>query len=567
MVYLFDKVSKTKTHTYVYKCIGESAWENGKSKRIWQITLGREDLLSSQWQTIKKKLAVKKPNAAWREYGRVIALLSICKELDLSGIIDRHVAKREQGFSAGQYFTILAINRAVMLNSKRGAGDWFAKTTLASHFPGMGEALTPQNIWNQMGYLDQETIRSIEQDICRVVLSKLDATPDCFLFDHTNFFTYIREHKKNTIAKAGHNKKKRYDLRQVNTSLLVTRDDCNIPLMHETYDGNIPDVSHFKDAIVLMERRFRAIGIDPLRITLVFDKGNNSDDAYKFLDGKGMHFVSSVRPSLTEIKPLLAIPLAKFKVLWSKEEDNDVLGYRTSTDMYLGKKNTLVVTFDNDTFELHEFKLDQAVAKAINELSAFSSKQLNSKPQWRDKGKVATKIDRDILTTKELKALIPYVIDETSSGLRLTWNIDDAAREEALKDAGKSFIFTNQNKWSTVDIVRTYRAQKGVEDQFKALNDREQISVMPMFHYTDQKIRAHVFISILALLITNLLYRKLRQHDIDGSMKKCLDLLDDIKEITLDYGHDLPHDVLLTNMSPIQKEMAKILNLEHDEQG
>jgi transposase len=183
----------------------------------------------------------------------------------------------------------------------------------------------------------------------------------------------------------------------------------------------------------------------------------------------------------------------------------------------------------------------------------------------RDKGKVVTKIDRDILTTKELKALIPYVIEETSSGLRLTWNIDEAARAEVLQDAGKSFIFTNQNKWSTVDIVKTYRAQKGVEDQFKALNDREQISVMPMYHYTDQKIRAHVFISILALLITNLLYRKLRRHGIEASMKKCFDLLDDIKEITLDYGPDLQPDVLLSNMSPIQKEMAEILDLEHHE--
>ena len=566
MVYFFDKVVKTNSRTYVYKCMGEAVWENGKSKRLWQITIGREDLLAAEWQTIKKKLATTKPNATWHEHGRVMALLSICKELDLAGIIDRHVAKREQGFSAGQYFTILAINRAVTLNSKRGVEDWFAKTTMASQFPGMGDALTPQNIWNHMGYLDQETIRSIEQDLCKAVLATFDAMPDCFLFDPTNFFTYIREHERNTIAKHGYNKKKRYDLRQINTSLLVTRDDCNIPMMHETYDGNIPDVSHFKDAIVLMEQRFRAIGVTFPRITLVFDKGNNSVDAYQFLDEKGIHFVSSVRPSLTEIAPLLAIPLAKYKVLWSKDEENDVLGYRTSTDMYLGKKNTLVVTFDNDTFKLHEYKLEQAIAKAINELSAFASKQLNSKPQWRDKDKVATKIDRDILATKELKALIPYVIEETSSGLQLTWNIDEAARAEALKDAGKSFIFTNQNKWSTFDIVKTYRAQKGVEDQFKALNDREQISVMPMYHYTNQKIRAHVFISILALLITNMLYRKLQRHGIEGSMKKCFDLLDDIKEITLDYGQDLPPEILLTNMSSIQKEMAEILNLEQSKQ-
>jgi transposase len=562
MVYFFDKIVKTKTRTYVYKCMGEAVWENGKSKRLWQITIGREDLLGTEWQTIKKKLAAKKPDVTWLDHGSVSALLSICKDLDLARVVDRHVDKREQGFSVGQYMTILVINRAVALNSKREVKDWFAKTTLASRFAGMGDALTPQNIWNQMGYLDQETIRSIEQDLCKAVLATFNAMPDCFLFDPTNFFTYIREHERNTIAQRGHNKKKRYDLRQINTSLLVTRGDCNLPMMHETYAGNIPDVSHFKDVIPLMEQRFLAIGVPLPRITLVYDKGNNSDDAYRLLDKKGIHFVTSVRPSLTEIEPLLAIPLSRYKVLWSKEEGNDVLGYRTSTDMYLGKKNTLVVTFDNDTFELHEFNLDKTITKAINELSSFASKQLNKKPQWSDKDKVATKIDRDILATKKLKALIPYVIVETRSGLKLTWKVDETARTEALKDAGKSFIFTNQNKWSTFDIVKTYRAQKGVEDQFKALNDREQISVMPMYHYTDQKIRAHVFISVLALLISNLLYRKLQQHGIEGSMKTCFDLLDDIKEITLDYGQDLPPEVLLTSMLPVQKEMARILDLE-----
>jgi transposase len=126
------------------------------------------------------------------------------------------------------------------------------------------------------------------------VLATLDTKPDCFLFDPTNFFTYIHEHEKNTIAQRGHNKKKRNDLRQINMSLLVTRDDFNIPIMHETYEGNIPDVSHFKDAIVLMEQRFRAIGVELPGITLVFDKGNNSDDAYQLLDEKRIHFVSSV---------------------------------------------------------------------------------------------------------------------------------------------------------------------------------------------------------------------------------------------------------------------------------
>nr|MDO8115964.1 hypothetical protein [Candidatus Sigynarchaeota archaeon] len=140
--------------------------------------------------------------------------------------------------------------------------------------------------------------------------------------------------------------------------------------------------------------------------------------------------------------------------------------------------------------------------------------------------------------------------------------MDDDARVEALKGAGKSFIFTNNNKWSTVDIVRTYRAQKGVEDQFKEFNNRDRIRVMPIYHYTDQKIRAHVFISVLALLISNLLYRKLKQHGVIASKATCFEELKHIKEIHLDYANGRPSSIMLTRMTELQRQMHQVLNLK-----
>nr|MDO8088320.1 IS1634 family transposase [Candidatus Sigynarchaeum springense]MDO8117648.1 IS1634 family transposase [Candidatus Sigynarchaeota archaeon] len=561
MVYLFEKTVKSRYGTYVYVCLGEAVWVNGRSKRVKEITLWRKDKQDAGWSSLKQKLAAKDVQVISREYGLVMALLATCKDLNIAGIIDRHVTKRDQGLSIGEYMTILAINRAVALNSKRQVKEWFAKTTLPSQFQASDDTLSPQNIWNQMGYIDQETIRGIETDLCKVVISTLDASPDCFLFDPTNFFTYIREHVKNTIAQRGHNKKKRNDLRQINTSLLVTRDDCNIPLMHETYEGNVPDVSHFKDVLVLMEQRFKAVGLSIPAITLVFDKGNNSEDAYKFLVHKGFHFVSSVRPSMTKVKPLLDVPLADFKELWTKPDGQKVLGYRASTDLYLGIKNTLVVTFDEDTRALQEYNFDKTVTKAIDALADFATNMLNAKPQWKDANEVRTKIDRDIVNTRDLKSLIPYEIKAKGESLQLEWHVDAAARGEAVKEMGKSFIFTNRNEWTTVDIAKTYRAQKGVEDQFKALNDRDSISVMPIYHYTNQKIRVHVFISVLALLISNILYRKLQKHGIEGSKDACFDLLKDIKEIELIYGEDIPSEIHHTRLSPVQQKIAAVLNL------
>ena len=188
-----------------------------------------------------------------------------------------------------------------------------------------------------------------------------------------------------------------------------------------------------------------------------------------------------------------------------------MFGYRTTTTAYLGKgkQNTLIATFDENTFALQEHNLDERIAKVILKLDEFVKNQLNNKPQWKAPEKVALKIDRDILKTQKLRTIIVFSIEKINNGLKLTWKIDVNAREEYLKHLGKSIILSDRNEWSTLEIVKTYRAQIKVEQQFKELNKRGRISVMPMYVWTDEMIRVHVFISVLALLLSNLLYQKL----------------------------------------------------------
>ena len=564
MVFVFEKNVTTKYGNYTYICLGHNIYENGKSKRAWEITIARKDKITETLPELRRRFSKKPPEPQQFEFGLVYGLFSISKKVNLIEIINDCTSKREQGFTVGEYITLLAINRAVTLNSKSQVRKWFDKTALSRHFPDLSESLTTQNILNQMGYLDQDIIRCIEEEVCKKVYSEFGLKSDCFLFDPTNFFTYIREYKKNTIVQRGCNKRKRNDLRQVSMSLLVTRDECNVPLMHETYEGNIPDVSHFKQVLTLMERRFKVIGLELPEITLVFDKGNNSEEAYKFLDSKRINFVSSIRPSMKVSKPLLAESLSKYEELWTKKNGRKVFGYRTTTTVYFskGKQNTLIATFDEDTFALQEHNLDESINKAILKLKGFIKSQLNSKPQWKDPKNVAMKIERDILKNKKLRAIIAYSIGKIRNGLEVTWKVDDTVRDEYLKPMGKSLVFSSRNEWSTLEIVKTYRAQIDVERQFKELNKRDRISVQPVYVWTDQMIRVHLFISVLALLLSNLLHRKLQSGGIILSKDSCFETLEDIKEIHLEYSDKNPPDVLLTKMSTLQRKLFQILDLK-----
>jgi hypothetical protein len=125
MVFLFEKNVKTKAKTYTYICLGQKKRVNGKSKRIWEVTLCRKDKIEDNLDIIKRKLTRKPPEPTEFAFGLVHALFSISKEINLIELVNSCTVKREQGFTVGEYITLLAINRAVALNSKSQVRKWF----------------------------------------------------------------------------------------------------------------------------------------------------------------------------------------------------------------------------------------------------------------------------------------------------------------------------------------------------------------------------------------------------------------------------------------------------------
>jgi len=84
--------------------------------------------------------------------------------------------------------------------------------------------------------------------------------------------------------------------------------------------------------------------------------------------------------------------------------------------------------------------------------------------------------------------------------------------------------------------VAAYRSQSVVENAFRQMKDPTFISFSPMFHWTDDKIRVHVFYCVVALMIANLMWRRVRAAGIDISPKAMLTELSQIKLVDLIYA-------------------------------
>jgi transposase len=81
-------------------------------------------------------------------------------------------------------------------------------------------------------------------------------------------------------------------------------------------------------------------------ITLVFDKGNNSEDNLKRVSQSGVHFIGSLVP--TQHPDLLAIPRARMRRL-DRSQLPAVWAFRTHK-FFFGVNPTVLVTFNQKLF-------------------------------------------------------------------------------------------------------------------------------------------------------------------------------------------------------------------------
>ena len=99
---------------------------NGKPRQIVLAHLGTADALLARLQQ-KPGEPIK---ARIQQFGLLAAAWSLAQRLQLVSLIDRHVPKRRQGASVGQYLVLAALNRLTSPRSKAQMAHWYQQTAL-----------------------------------------------------------------------------------------------------------------------------------------------------------------------------------------------------------------------------------------------------------------------------------------------------------------------------------------------------------------------------------------------------------------------------------------------------
>jgi len=522
-------LQKRKSRGHTYWSIVESRRINGKPRPVILAYLGRaEDLLKRLQKAIPHKL---------RSYshGAVAVLVNLAEELQVVETINRHLPEAAQrirdGFTVGGSLLLAAIGRACQPTSKHNWHDGFARhTSLAYLLKKSLVKLDSQHFWDQMEIMPTSAIASIEEALVTRMIETDNLELDTLLCDMSNFFTYIAStNEACTLARRGKNKQRRIDLRQVGLLLMVTRRD-RLPVFHSIYQGNLQDRTVFKEHFLQMLERFKAISGSLGNITLVFDQGNNSRATLRDVD-RQLHFVGAVSPHhhralIEEANPSLTLISVAGKELPC---------YRTRTRLW-DLDLTVVVYISPKLREGQIRGLHQNITKLFAVLETLNERLAASLRNHRHRTKQALEAKVSaLIKAHDLDGLIAWQVGERPDRTFAVSFSLDADRLAALQEnwLGRRILITNRHDWSAEEIISAYWGQAQVEYAFKNMKNPFHLALRPQYHWTDQKIRVHGFICVLALLLSMVAHKRAREKcGFKGSLHALLNQLAAIRLAT-----------------------------------
>jgi transposase len=245
---------KRGNQTYYY--LVESARVNGKPRIVQQQYLGSGQEVMDR---LSGAAAGSPERTQHKKFGDLAAVWGILDRLKVADAIDEGCGSRrsDAGTSVGTYLALATANRVVAPCSKLAFEHWWA-TTAGPRFTKVPVAATDhRRFWDAMDNLDTVKLAAAERAISTTMVREFGLDLSGLALDMTNFATFIDSaNDAAPIARGGHAKQKRNDLRLVGLALVVTRDGA-IPVTSHTYPGNRPDVTQFRDVLDELTARLR----------------------------------------------------------------------------------------------------------------------------------------------------------------------------------------------------------------------------------------------------------------------------------------------------------------------
>ena len=515
MAHLHKKMKKGRPYYY----IREITRVGGKPTVVSQVYLGSlERMLEMSRGTGGDDSIVKIKS---EEFGALWLANLIDQEIDIAGLIDSVIpkGKKETGPSVGEYFLYAVFNRMIDACSKRSLPDWYADTAIQQIRPVAVSELTSQRYWEKWDQADEDDLQKMADLFFQKLAVLEPPSSDCFLFDITNYFTFMASDTDSKLCRRGNNKEGRHWLRQVGVALLVSS-DSQLPFFYSAYEGNCHDSKLFGSIVDTVITSMKNSVGKQANLTIVFDKGMNSDDNITAIDEHpDISFITCYSPYFAP--ELIHVKLSKFSIADTAknrslqetgQSDDLLLAWRTTGEFW-GKERAVVVTYNPRTARKQRYGFEARLFKLEVEMFVMRGKVRKGERHWKNKKSIEERYQKLCEDLHLPKDLYNVELEMEESKLVMRFRKDYYRISKYCDKFGKNILITDNIGWETGQIVQASLDRYMVENSFRASKDDDLVGTMPIRHWTDGKIRCHLLTCIIALSYLRLIEIRMLRAD------------------------------------------------------
>lgn len=318
--------------------------------------------------------------------------------------------------------------------------------------------------------------------------------------------SYFESRTEDELRKFGYSRDKKRGKRQIAVGLVLAD---GLPIAHFVFPGNTLD----KDTLEGTVKYLGELGITNERYVFVADRGLIDTDNLKFIEGgNGKYIIATKRRRDNFVKPLMTLDATGE----AREVHND------------GKGRRYILCFNKERREedLERLEFEIRAFREMLSCDAGKAKQVRGR-----------------------RAFLKRLFDENFS-------FNQKAYEYEKAICGKFLLVTNTGL-PAEECMKSYRQLAEIERTFREI--KSFVKLRPFYHRDAGRIRAHVFVCVLALLMEKLMEKKLNK----SRMMSVREAMDELKRVRVSFCRLNGTEVrVLNKLSGEQEAILESLGIE-----
>jgi transposase len=436
-----------------------------------------------------------------KNMGALALIKPVLDKVGIGEMVDRHapMGRTGRGISNGEAVEVMIMNRLTSPTPLWRVEDW-ARGYALKEVHGVSPADVNDDRLARALDAISHAIEAIEADVSLRMMKEYRIKPELIHMDFTSLY-FEGAYDDSDLLKLGYSRDQKPNKKQVNIGLDVDALE-GMPLFHTQHEGNTADPVMAVENLKRIRERLK-----PDHLIVVGDRSAIDGEIALMLQDYSLDFIGAMKMHEKVRELVSSIPDDRFMPL-------DVQGVRGPREGYSAAEAPVEFVHDGRKLEargivvrserkagLDAKRRDEAIRSIESRLDGIRVK-LNGR-KWMKPEFVRKKVEAVLGRKKNYAHLIRAEVNGGYGNVSLTYGVDEEElRGEARLD-GKYVLATTLRDWTAERVVEGYRSRYLVESRIR--NFKNEIAVRPIFLHGDERIRALVFVSVLALMVYTLM--------------------------------------------------------------